>query len=210
MKVVVAGRVSTGPAVEGCVLVWLELVWLEDEVWGPLAVCPDGPDCVGEEVWAAPDDATASVNTAAITTRFNIRTSASVTHRSHARATRLWPAPRLLDDSFRGQRRGGFGRFHESPATAAADLTSLAAGIARFVRSPLVSGSLLMSGAASLAGDLPLLLGRHRGEAAAFLALCVHHCAILCVNSHDLSAAHPDLIGHPARRKVRCQARRRV
>jgi hypothetical protein len=81
MKVVVAGRVSTGPDVEGGVLVWLE----EDVVWGPLAVCPDGPDCVGEEVWAAPDDATASVNTAAITTRFNIRTSASVTHTDRSR-----------------------------------------------------------------------------------------------------------------------------
>ena len=57
-----------------------------------------------------------------------------------------------------------------SRRAAAADLAALAAGLAGLVRGPLVGGALLMRGPAALAGDFPLLLRGHRGEAAAFLA----------------------------------------
>src|SRR4051812_47533976 len=80
MKVVVAGRVCTSPdcgADDG------DVVGCAPDVWGAVVV-----DC------AAALDATASTSVAAITTRFNIRTSASVTDRP-ARTSGLRRAQRI-------------------------------------------------------------------------------------------------------------------
>jgi hypothetical protein len=74
MKVVVAGRVSISPGgvdvLDGCVPV-------VDCPEVPAAVVPLDEDVV--VVWAPAAEATASISAAAITTRFNMRTSASKT-----------------------------------------------------------------------------------------------------------------------------------
>jgi len=46
---------------------------------------------------------------------------------------------------------------------------ALASGVARFLARPLVSGALLMSGLAALAGDLPLLGAVHGSKTTIFL-----------------------------------------
>jgi hypothetical protein len=69
----------------------------------------------------------------------------------------------------------GFGRtWYQSSATTATDLATLATGRARFVGRPLVCGALLVRRAATLAGDLALLLRRHGCEPASFLASFFH------------------------------------
>jgi hypothetical protein len=69
----------------------------------------------------------------------------------------------------------GFGRtWYQSSATTATDLATLATGRARFVGRPLVCGALLVRRAATLAGDLALLLRRHGCEPASFLAYFFH------------------------------------
>src|SRR4051794_19991467 len=70
MNVVVAGRVWTSPLCPDC-------MEDDDAVVGVDWV----PDAVVDVDCAAADEATASASVAAITTRFNIRTSASVTDR---------------------------------------------------------------------------------------------------------------------------------
>src|SRR3712207_3149344 len=62
----------------------------------------------------------------------------------------------------------------ETAAAAAADLTALATGLTRLVGRPLVSGALFMRRAAALAGDLTLLLWRHRRKTATFFSYSVH------------------------------------
>jgi hypothetical protein len=66
------------------------------------------------------------------------------------------------------------GRNGQPTTTTAAALASFSAGSPRLVRGPLVSGSLLVSGPAALAGDLALLLAAHRRESSAFLARSLH------------------------------------
>jgi hypothetical protein len=59
-----------------------------------------------------------------------------------------------------------------------AHLTALAPGVSRLVGGPLVRSSLLVSGAATLAGDLALLFPRHRRETSSFFPLSnIHRCA---------------------------------
>src|SRR6185503_16517869 len=67
------------------------------------------------------------------------------------------PERPLFDDRIR--RNGGcVGRLYQPSAAAAADLPSLTAGIARFIRRPLMRGPLLVGGPSTLARDLTLLL----------------------------------------------------
>jgi hypothetical protein len=89
MNVVVAGRVWTSPDVLDCD----DCDDVDVEVDGLVAPLDCVPDCVPDEVvlWAAALDATASASVAAITTRFNIRTSASVTHTGSAIRLRRRP-----------------------------------------------------------------------------------------------------------------------
>ena len=63
---------------------------------------------------------------------------------------------------------------HETSATPATDLATLAARVAGFVGCPLVRGALFVSGAPALAGDLALLFRGHRSKSAAFFAHSVH------------------------------------
>src|SRR5258708_20104256 len=74
-------------------------------------------------------------------------------------------------------------------------------GVRGVVRGPVVSGALLMRGATTLAGDLPLFFRRHRGEAAAFLTLSVDHRTVLCKISHGRSPPFGP-IGQPTRHMV--------
>jgi hypothetical protein len=62
----------------------------------------------------------------------------------------------------------------ESSTAAPADLATLAAGCARFFRRPLVRGPFFMRRTAALAGNLTLLVGRHRSKSAAFFSNSVH------------------------------------
>ena len=81
---------------------------------------------------------------------------------------------------------------------AAAHHAALAAGVPRFARRPFVCGALGVGGAATLAGNLPLLLGGHRRETSAGFRLFVHGAprlaAKLPVQCHvpRLSADRPD------------------
>src|SRR5260370_11685596 len=107
-------------------------------------------------VWAAPGDAAASVNAAAITTRFNIRTSASpTTHRSGPQRaprpahpiTRAAPVFRLLADRVHRhrRRRRSHGRVDEPSAAATADLSALPAPVRRPFRRPFVRAASMLT-----------------------------------------------------------------
>ena len=118
---------------------------------------------------------TASAATIAIATRFNIRTRL----RPHCAHCTITTVPRAHQNhvavspgvgSFAPGSRPAANAVDETAAAAAADLPALAAGRSRFLGRPLVSRPLLMGGAPALARDLTLLLRRHRGEPAAFLA----------------------------------------
>jgi hypothetical protein len=63
---------------------------------------------------------------------------------------------------------------HQTSSAATADLTALAASRSRFFGCPLVRGTLLVRRAATLAGDLTLLLGGHRSKPTTFLTYSVH------------------------------------
>src|SRR5258708_23608632 len=75
-------------------------------------------------------------------------------------------------------------------------------GVRGVVRGPVVSGALLMRGATTLAGDLPLFFRGHRGEAAAFLTLSVDHRTVLCKISHHGRSPPFGPVGQPARYMV--------
>lgn len=66
------------------------------------------------------------------------------------------------------------GRRHEPAPAAPADLTALAARGPGFIGRPFVRGALFVRRAASLARNLTLLFGRHRGKSTAFFAYSVH------------------------------------
>src|SRR5262249_16892734 len=107
------------------------------------------------------------------------------TRLGHGRVVCRAPPNRSLADHVR--RRRGFGRhrrFYETAAASATDLSAFAAGVAGLVGGPLVSGALLMRRTPPLAGDFPLLLGGHRRESAAFLALSIVHRQVLCKFTH--------------------------
>lgn len=65
-------------------------------------------------------------------------------------------------------------RRRETTATATTHLATLAAGRTRFIGRPFVGCSLFMRRATTLAGDLALFLGRHRGEPSPFLTVGIH------------------------------------
>jgi len=100
--------------------------------------------------------------------------------------------PPSLSGSVRIRRR--LRRTDQSATTTPADLPALAAGRPRLVGVPLVGRALLMRGTSALAGDLALLLGRHRGEPAAFLAFCSHcHSSVMgpaSPGTDDIQARH--------------------
>src|SRR5690349_13921625 len=67
-------------------------------------------------------------------------------------------------------------RWNDEPAaSAAAHLAAFAACRARFVRRPLVGGSLLVCGPTALARDLPLFFRGHRREPSPFFAFSSTH-----------------------------------
>src|SRR5215213_8715129 len=79
---------------------------------------------------------------------------------------------RILDDRARLRCLGGN---DESATAAATDLPALAPGIPGLVRVPFMSRALFVGGTPTLAGDLALLLSRHRCEPAPFLAFSCSH-----------------------------------
>jgi hypothetical protein len=99
----------------------------------------------------------------------------------------------------RGSGHLGVCRKHEAAASAAADLTTLATGIARFVGRPLVGCPLLVCGAPALAGDLALLFRRHRSESATFFTFsCTHRSLRLSSVTNALTGPHTDPSGPAA------------
>src|SRR5580765_4546575 len=78
------------------------------------------------------------------------------------------------------------GRNDEPASSAAAHLTALAAGVSGLIGGPLVSSSLLVRSAPSLAGNLALLLGRHRRESPPFLAFTCSHRLSLRIRANTL------------------------
>src|SRR3954471_15210723 len=61
------------------------------------------------------------------------------------------------------------------PPSATADLTALSTCVARFVGRPFVGRAFFVRRAASLAGDLSLLFGRHRRETPPLFAFTCSH-----------------------------------
>src|SRR5215213_878805 len=119
------------------------------------------------------------------------RSAADIAHRDEATATRLTMIGRLqivcthalLHAAARyrpvagtdGVRRNTVaGRHDKASASAAADLTALAAGIARFVGCPLVGRPFFVGGAAAFACDLALFFRRHRRESPTFFTFVTH------------------------------------
>jgi len=73
-----------------------------------------------------------------------------------------------------GRRATVGGRRHEAATSTPADLSALAASGPGLVGRPLMRGAFFVCRAASLARDLALLFGRHRGKSTAFFAYSVH------------------------------------
>src|SRR4029079_13425552 len=75
-----------------------------------------------------------------------------------------------------------FRRNDETPASTAANLTTLTSRVARLVGGPFVRRPLLVRRSAALAGDLALLLRGHRREASTFLTLSsIHQSPLRCL-----------------------------
>src|SRR5262249_53932980 len=68
-----------------------------------------------------------------------------------------------------------FWRNDQTATTPATHLAAFATSGSRFVRGPFMSRAFFVRGAPTLAGDLALLLGRHRCETSSFFTFsCIH------------------------------------
>jgi hypothetical protein len=73
------------------------------------------------------------------------------------------------------RRHGRVWRNDQTATTPATHLAAFAACGPRFVSSPFMSRAFFVCGATALAGNLALLLGRHRCETSSFFAFsCIH------------------------------------
>jgi hypothetical protein len=138
-NVVVAGRVSAGAVDEG-------EVWVVEELCP--ADVPEVPLCafaLADRASIATPRKHPTVTRLTIVDRLQSTCAHALLHAARRRGLGCWGRSRL-------------GRYDQTAATAAAYLTALAARITRFVRSPFMSRALFVCGAATLAGNLALLL----------------------------------------------------